>query len=323
MKQFFPLLLVIIFMSCQPTQEEAVSRVDEAMLLRHLKTLAHDSLQGRFIGSAGGQKTQAYLIQQFDSLGIAAVLPEGGLQPFSHTFSGARRNRYFPIGDPEMAAADIPDTTVTGANILRQITGELDQVIVITAHFDHLGTRGATIYNGADDNASGTAALLTIANYFNKRSPRHTLIFAALDAEEHGLRGAKYLVENFPVDTSKVVLNVNMDMIAHNDSSELFAVGLYHYPELKSGLDNLDTNIKLLFGHDNPNDSTMEDWTYSSDHGEFHKQQIPFLYFGVADHPDYHQPSDTYENINEGFYVEVVDLIIQAIERYDQSLSME
>lgn len=323
MKNLLLILIIVFFAHCQGTTQESISRVDETMLLRHLKTLSYDSMQGRLFGSEGGQKAQKYLMQQFDSLGIAPALPNGGFQSFNITFSGARRNRYFPPMNGEILTENIPDTTITGGNIITTIKGELDRVIAITAHFDHLGMRGEQIYNGADDNASGTAALLSIARYFKQKAPRHTLLIAALDGEEHGLRGARYLVENLPVDSGKVVLNINMDMIAHNDSSEMYAVGLYHYPELKTGLLNLDTDIELLFGHDDPNDTTMEDWTYASDHGEFHKKQIPFIYFGVEDHVDYHQPSDTYEAINKAFYVDAVDLIIQAIEQYDQLLDKE
>ena len=111
-----------------------------------------------------------------------------------------------------------------------------------------------------------------------------------------------------------------MDMIAHNDSLELFASGLYHYPALKQPLDNLRaTKIKLLYGHDDPNEKDVEDWTNSSDHRQFHERQIPFIYFGVEDHEDFHMSTDTYEKINQEFYVEAVQLIIEAIEGYDSS----
>ena len=111
-----------------------------------------------------------------------------------------------------------------------------------------------------------------------------------------------------------------MDMISHNDQNELYACGTHHYPQLKPQLQNIDSSINLLLGHDLPNDKKQEDWTYSSDHRNFHKRKIPFIYFGVEDHKDYHQPTDTFENINQEFYVEAVKLIAQVIEKYDASL---
>ena len=118
----------------------------------------------------------------------------------------------------------------------------------------------------------------------------------------------------------KVVLNINMDMIAHNDSLQLYASGLFHYPQLKPQLEDIESPITLLFGHDDKSNKKQDDWTFSSDHRIFHKRNIPFIYFGVDDHKDYHRDTDTFENINQDFYVEAVKLIIQVIENYDTSL---
>ena len=93
--------------------------------------------------------------------------------------------------------------------------------------------------------------------------------------------------------------------------------------ELKPILKSIETPINLKFGHDNPENKKLMDWTYVSDHAPFHKKGIPFIYFAVEDHPDYHNPTDTFESINQEFYVEVVKLIIQAIEQFDSSLSTE
>lgn len=111
-----------------------------------------------------------------------------------------------------------------------------------------------------------------------------------------------------------------MDMIAHNDSLRLFASGTFHYPQLRPHLLNFNSPINLLFGHDDPNNKKEDDWTFSSDHRIFHKRGIPFIYFGVEDHKDYHKPTDTFENINQEFYVEAVKLIIKAIENFDNEL---
>ncbi|MGY8916517.1 MAG: M28 family peptidase, partial [Flavobacteriales bacterium] len=105
-------------------------------------------------------------------------------------------------------------------NVIGFIAGsESKKLIVITAHYDHIGvgrpnSEGDSIYNGADDNASGTAALIELAKYFKKNRPQHSMIFAALDGEEMGLQGAKALVKDFPFELDQILLNINMDMIS-------------------------------------------------------------------------------------------------------------
>lgn len=206
---------------------------------------------------------------------------------------------------------------VSAINVIAKVDGKTDSMIVITAHYDHLGMRDSLIFNGADDDASGTAALLALADYFVKVKPNHTLVFAAFDAEEMGLQGAHAFVED-SVMLSKVKLNINMDMISQNDSSEIYAVGTYHYPELKPILESIETaGLKLLFGHDTPG-SGSDDWTFSSDHGPFHSKGVPFVYFGVEDHKHYHSATDEFETIPQDFYKASVQMILNAIIVFDE-----
>lgn len=313
-----------LVLSCQNNSSNENIRVNEGMLLYNLKVISQDSMTGRFFGTEGNYKTQSFLAHQFDSLGIEPAFSFGSIQKYPFTFKGEIRQRMYPISNPEEDFKNVPDTTVTGGNVVTMIKGEIEKAIVITAHLDHLGTRNGEIFNGADDDASGLSALLTMANYFKNKTPKHTLIFAAVDAEEIGSLGCDYLLNHFPTSMENIALNINMDMIAHNDSLQLYASGLYHYPNLKQPLENLNfTKINLLFGHDNPNDKNVDDWTFASDHREFHKRNIPYVYFGVEDHKDYHKPTDIFENINQEFYIEAVKLITQAVEKYDSFLSNE
>lgn len=307
--------------ACQNKPLNVSIKLNEEMLLRNLKVISQDSMEGRFFGTEGNIKAQKYIEHQFDSLGIEPAFSNGRIQEFDHTFRGEERQKIYPISNLPEDFANVSDTTVTGGNVVTMIKGEINKTIVITSHLDHLGIRKGEIFNGADDDASGSAALLTIANYFKNKSPKHTLIFAAVDAEEIGSLGCDYLLENSPIDVENIVLNVNMDMIAHNDSFQLYASGLYHYPNLKQPLDDLkSTKIDLIYGHDDPNSKDLQDWTFSSDHRIFHKKQIPYIYFGVEDHKDYHQSTDDFENINKEFYVDAVKLIIRAIEGFDSFL---
>ncbi|WP_166435178.1 M20/M25/M40 family metallo-hydrolase [Christiangramia sabulilitoris] len=309
------------FNSCQ-SQNAGNIKIDEVYLIENLKIISHDSLEGRFFGTTANYKAQQFIAARFDSLGISPLLDSGFIQSFPVTFKGEKRLEVYPYKNTGSNYSKVTDTTVTGGNVIAILPGKIEKHIIVTAHLDHLGIKNGQVFNGADDNASGTAALLSIASYFKEKPTRHNLIFAAVDAEEIGSYGAEYLLENFPADPGSIVLNINMDMIAHNDEMQLYASGLYHYPDLKPALKNLPAGkIELKFGHDQPGKSGEEDWTYSSDHRIFHKRQIPFIYFGVEDHKDYHQPSDEFENINQQFYIEAVKLIIQAIENYDSSLS--
>ena len=111
-------------------------------------------------------------------------------------------------------------------------------------------------------------------------------------------------------------------MIAHSDyDPELFACGLYHYNHLRKPLERIKSDkIKLLFGHDDPENKDQADWTFSSDHKVFHEKNIPFIYFGVADHKDYHRHTDTHATINPDFYVEAVKIVIQSVQNFDEFL---
>src|SRR5690606_18619789 len=122
----------------------------------------------------------------------------------------------------------------------------------------------------------------------------------AFDAEEQGLAGSKAFVENPPLPVSNILLNVNLDMVSISDKNELFAAGTYHYPWVKTILDKVAVpdGLNLSFGHDRP-DQGSNDWTLQSDHGSFYRKQIPFVYFGVEDHPHYHKETDEYQNIHQ------------------------
>ena len=145
-----------------------------------------------------------------------------------------------------------------------------------------MGIRVGKIYDGADDNASGTSALFALASYFKKNRPDHSMIFVAFDAEEMGLQGARHFVGNLPVPKESILLNVNMDMLSRSDKGELYASGSFHYPQLRPSLERAQkkSKVKLLLGHDDPK-LGRDDWTNQSDHEAFHTAKIPFVYFGV------------------------------------------
>uniref|UniRef100_UPI004047581E M28 family peptidase n=1 Tax=Algoriphagus sp. TaxID=1872435 RepID=UPI004047581E len=283
--------------------------IDGNKLLRHLEYLSSDTLEGRKPLSKGSTMAQNYLLMELSSLPLVAPLYPDFIQPFP--FEDRRSKKM--VVDARNIVAFIPGSTSI-------------KVIVVTAHYDHVGigrpdSSGDSIYNGADDNASGTAALLELAAYFSKNRPQHGMLFAALDAEEMGLQGAKALVNDFPYPLEQIVLNVNMDMLSRSEAKEVFVSGTHYYPEFKSILEKIPqgTGSTLRFGHDIPG-TGAEDWTRSSDHGAFFEKKVPHLYFGVEDHVDYHQPSDSFEKIHPEFYKSTVELILKSLLALDHQL---
>ena len=274
--------------------------IDAGRLLRDIELLSSDEMEGRSADRPSMQKARDHVVKRFR---------ESGVQPFGQDF----RQEF----DIKLRNSEPP---VKGVNFVGQIKGKKspDKYIVVTAHYDHDGVHNGDVYNGADDNASGTAALFAVAEYFSKKKPDHSLIFAAFDAEEKGLQGSRYFVQNLPIKKESIVLNVNMDMLSRSDKGELYASGTFHYKQFVPVLNKVakKAKIKLLLGHDTPG-SGRDDWTFQSDHGAFHREKIPFIYFGVEDHKDYHKPTDDFANIQPEFYVRVVETIIEALKEID------
>jgi Zn-dependent M28 family amino/carboxypeptidase len=143
-------------------------------------------------------------------------------------------------------------------------------------------------------------------------------VFVAFDAEEGGLNGARAFVASPPIPTDRIALNVNLDMVSRSAKREIYIAGTFHTPELKAPLERVAkaARVKVLFGHDRPGTGS-DDWTSLSDHGAFHAAKIPFVYFGVEDHADYHKPTDTADKINRGFFVDVAETVLDAVIQLD------
>ena len=287
----------------------AVRHVDRAQLMRDVDTLAAPEFEGRRTGTPGALKARQWLVDQFETIGLVSAGTEGYLQPF--TFRDRESTGTTRSGRPT-------GRDYSAANVIGRVAGleSSTRSLVVTAHYDHLGIRGGVLYPGADDNASGVAVLLAAARYFVRNAPQHTVVFAALDAEELGLRGARALLDSTLVSPAAVALHVNLDMIGRSDRDEIYAAGTSHTPWLRPLLQDVQTraSVRILFGHDRPLDSTgLEDWTHASDHGPFHDAGIPFVYFGVEDHPDYHAATDTPGRIDPRFFGDAADMIVDAI----------
>jgi Peptidase family M28 len=300
------------------TGEAVRHHVDRDRLLSDVTELASPAFEGRRTSTPGGLKARAWIVDRFTALGLEPAGRSGYLEPFSFVHHSVRGL----LTPGRTFRAEYPDA----ANVIGVIAGTSPSAstIVISAHYDHLGTVDGTLYPGADDNASGVAGLVAIARAFTVERPRHRLMFVAFDAEEEGLRGAEAFVESGLVPLDRIALDVNLDMLARNDRNEIFAAGTYQSAFLKPLLQDVQrrSGVKILFGHDRPvhKAGSVEDWTDQSDHGVFAAHNVPFVYFGVEDHDDYHRPTDTPDKIDRRFFGDVVDMIVEAVRTFDENL---
>lgn len=291
----------------ETSAEVAATPISYDQLMADVRILSADDMEGRDTGAPGGERARAYIVSRFEALGVAAP-PMGRLQPFA----ALGRTREGP-------------KTFNGVNIMGLIEGTRvpDRYIVITAHYDHVGSNGGQIYNGADDNASGVATMLEIADRLKASAPEHSVIFVAFDGEERGLLGAKHFVQAPPVPLSSIAMNLNFDMIARAETDgKLWVTGTYQNPTFRPILETIPANgaVSLAFGKDTPQDTGENNWVEASDQGAFFAAQVPFLYLGVDYHPDYHRPSDDFERITPSVFQSAAELSVSAFRALDQGL---
>ena len=310
MRRIRPALLLsaILALSAAAAVLSQTASIDGAQLLRDLDVLAADNMEGRLAGTPGSARAREYLVTRFKESGIEPLGPSYE-RPF--TFKGR------------------DGAERSGVNLVGVIRGRRDasRYIVITAHYDHLGVRGGQVFNGADDNASGVAALLAVAARASVEKPDHSLLFAAVDAEEAGIQGSRAFLREPPVARDAMALNVNLDMVARDAKNVLFASGTSHYPFLKPYLaDVARPPVVLRFGHDSPPPagtkpgSGEDDWTRDSDHFPFHEAGIPFVYFGVEDEAQHHKATDDAETVTKEFFVGAANTILAAVRKLDANL---
>jgi Zn-dependent M28 family amino/carboxypeptidase len=279
-------------------------QVDAPSVWKDFERLASPELQGRRTGSDGNAVARRLVIERFE---------QSGLKPLSNTYE--HRFRFTRNG------SDVEGVNVVGLCAARPAADP--RVMVVTAHYDHIGMRNGEIYPGADDNASGVAGLLALASMCRRNPWTHDVVFAAFDAEELGLQGARAFVSSPPVPRDRLALNVNMDMISRSPSRQIYIAGTTHRPELREVLEPIAgrSSVSVRFGHDRRGENGNEDdWTMQSDHGAFHVAGIPFVYFGVEDHPDYHRPTDTIDKVDAAFFMSVVRTIYEATVALDLAL---
>jgi Zn-dependent M28 family amino/carboxypeptidase len=263
-------------------------------LKTYLYTLASDSMQGRNTGDAGQKMAAEYLKKFYKENGI--ISPIGG-------------DDYFQ----EIPASFLRGRAKATENVLAFIEGseKPEEILVISAHYDHVGMKGDQIYNGADDDASGTSAVMEIAQAFrqaknNGNGPKRSILFINLTAEEKGLFGSMWYVEHpiFPLENT--IADLNIDMVGRVDEAHVENpnfVYLIGSDKLSSDLHKISeeankkyVNLDLDYTYNDEGDPNR--FYYRSDHYNFAKNNIPIIFYFNGVHEDYHQPTDTADKID-------------------------
>jgi hypothetical protein len=304
-------VLLLLAGACRTAESvpASVAPPDAERIQRDIAWLADDRLEGRGTGTPGNDSAAAWLARRHGALGLRPLASDGGyLQRFV-----ARSAQMAHAGQPEGVAAQ---------NVVALLPGRdpalRGQYVVIGAHFDHLG-RSATgamdpeardaIRNGADDNASGTAALLELARLFAARPARRSIIVAHFTGEELGLLGSQWFVDHPPVPLDSVAAMVNFDMVGRLRNDKLIVYGVATARELPAIVDSANGSPALTI-------SAVGDGFGPSDHSSFYAKGIPVLHFFTDLHDDYHRASDDADRINAAGEARVVDLaerVVRAI----------
>lgn len=273
-----------------------------------------------FLSSGAALPTKEEILNRL-ALPVLRIVP----QMMKQIFGSSETENIMELQEQEAPLNNIPldkndkikmrygleEMIVTSSNIIGMIEGsdKKEEYVVMSAHYDHMGKEGRNIFYGADDNGSGTSALLEMAESFMEakkegHGPRRSIVFVAFSGEEQGLYGSSYFTE-FPIfPLASITVNLNSDMIGRWDSKRskdyVYVIGdnqlSSELTPLSSEVNEKYTNLVLDYKYNNPRDP--ERLFYRSDHYNFAKRGVPIIFFTNGVHADYHEPTDTVDKID-------------------------
>lgn len=297
----FGLLLAIS--SCSPKVRYPIE-LPKQNIAMDIITLSSDDMEGREIGTEGERKAADYIASRFGALGLR---PMGDDNTYFQHFS--RKKNKNPHGD-DSGEGEV----VVGKNVIGLIDNKAATTVVIGGHYDHLGygsegslhTGELAIHNGADDNSSGVAGVLFLAESIKKAGLKHhNYLFICFSGEEKGLWGSNYFI-NHSIDKPSFHYMINMDMIGRlNKERKLSISGIGTSPHFESIIDGVTS----------PKFSIKKDLSGlgPSDHASFYNAGVPVLAFFTGQHSDYHKPTDDFEHINYDGIIDIVQYIYQVV----------
>ena len=291
-----------------PGVGRGLETITSADVKRRVEIIADDSMGGRDTPSKGLEATARYIAAEFGRLGLA---PRGD--------AGTFIQRY-PIPGERQG-----QTQRTAPNVVGMLEGSdpalKDEYIVLSAHMDHVGigapVNGDSIYNGADDDASGTAAVLELAEALSKPGarPKRSVLFLTVSGEEHGLWGSAWFSEHPATPMSQIVADLNIDMIGRNWKDTIVVIGKEH-SDLGATLNRVNRAHPELGMRAIDDIWPDENFYFRSDHYNFARKGVPVLFFFNGTHPDYHGPDDEPNRIDaekEARIVRLIYLITQEV----------
>lgn len=312
--KFFSALFVCVVMSvagevsAQNVSNKGYASISEDVAREIVATLADDSFEGREAGLRGGEMAAEYIVSQLKKWGVKPLLSSGYYQEFE---SAKNQNNWITESDmllDELIAGGSERRVMR--NVLACILGKGEGYVVVGAHYDHLGIDttlvGDQCYNGADDNASGVAAVMQLAKAIkkSKKQPEHTIIFAFWDGEEKGFLGSRFFVKRTPF-LSEISAYMNFDMVGRAaeggccNLSYIYSAANTAFGEwLQSDVENY--KLELM-----PDYKASKNLLGGSDNSPFARKGIPIVWYHTEGHPDYHRPSDTADKVNYSKLVEI------------------
>tara|TARA_B100002003_G_C14112269_1_gene534982 strand:+ start:100 stop:1128 length:1029 start_codon:yes stop_codon:yes gene_type:complete len=304
-------LLLIPFLTIAQENVKFAETINVADLEKHLNILASDSLEGRETGKAGQKMAAAYIANHFKSIGISPYKKE----TYYQKFKVKAKKHICKCEDCDVGFVKQlfgKKKIIKGENVLGYIEGTdlKEELIIITAHYDHLGKHDSLIFNGADDDGSGTVAALEIAEAFmlakkEGKGPRRSVLVMPVSGEEKGLLGSKYYTDKPVYPLKNTIANLNIDMIGrlddwHDTANYVYLIGAdrlsqdLHDISEQVNKKHIGLNLDYKFNEeDDPNR-----YYYRSDHYNFAKNNIPVIFYFNGVHEDYHKVTDTVEKID-------------------------
>lgn len=268
--------------------------------------LSSDLMEGRSTGTKGAELARNYIANRFKEIGLS---PKGENNSFFHSFEFKYKKNPHAAGEGEKRV---------GKNVVGLIDNGAKHTVVIGAHYDHLGwgdagslyTGEPAIHNGADDNASGVAAILNVAEALTQSDAKNNnYLFIAFSGEEMGLYGSKNFTLSPTIDLEKVNYMLNLDMVGRLKEDKTMALGgVGTCPEWRDEIEDVKTSLKF---------NMTESGIGPSDHASFYLKDIPVLFLFTGQHSDYHKPSDDSHLINYDGILEISDFVIELIEEVD------
>lgn len=287
--------------------KKAYAQIKTEDLKKNLYVIASNDMEGRDTGSAGQKKAGEYMVNYYKDLGIA------------HPPTMSSYYQKVPSSFMKSWSGNLPDSE----NILAFIPGseKPDEIVVISAHYDHVGTQNGVVYPGADDDGSGTVAVMEIAKAFQAakkagHGPKRSILFLHVTGEEHGLFGSSYYVQNPIFPLANTVVDLNIDMIGRDDPANrgkqyVYVIGSEmlssELKKINEASNQKSVNLELNYKYDDPKDPDR--LYYRSDHYNFAKNGIPVAFYFDGIHEDYHKPGDTPDKIDYPLLTKRTELV--------------